>query len=389
MAGRRSAMPGAAATTRHGAGMPTVVRRPSHRLVGLALLACPGLPAAVPATTAAGDRPADTDAVETLSAIEAARLVEGFPGVEVPVEIFSIGTTSVERALPLNGLRDIDAETAAALSGYRRGPVLLNGLATLSAAAAGRLAQGTAAKVLFLNGLKRIDAETAAALAGFRGEWLDLNGLERLDPETARALAEFPGRALFLNGLAALDIPTATALGDFRGKLLHLNGLAAIDARTAAALARFQGVSLFLNGLERLSAETAADLAAFRGGLLALNGLRKVEAAALEPLRRFAGARLSVRGLTSVSAEEAAVLVGIRQWDGTLPACTAFAAPDSVTVAATLAARGDVHLPNLRRISRQALAVLRRGEGIVIPPDAELVLIAEPDGSPNDDFAVP
>ena len=363
--------------------------RPAFAWLAWALLACPGLPAALPATTAAGDRPADTDAVETLSATEAARMVEGFPGVEVPVEIFSIGTTNVERALPLNGLRALDAETAAALAGYRRGPVLLNGLATLSAAAAGQLAQRTASNMLFLNGLKRIDTDTAAALAGFRGEWLHLNGLEQLDPETARALAEFRGRALFLNGLAALDVPTAAALGGFRGKLLHLNGLTAVDPKTAAALARFQGVSLFLNGLERLSAETAAELAAFQTGLLALNGLRTVEAAALEPLQRFAGARLTLRGLTSVSAEAAAVLVAVRQWDGTLPACTALAAPDSATVAAALAARGDVHLPNLRRISPKTLAVLRRGAGIVIPPDTELVLLAEPDGSPNDDFVIP
>jgi len=62
----------------------------------------------------------------------------------------------------MNGLKSLDAETAKALAGYGKGPLLLNGLTTLDADAAKALA--TCKGPLSLPNLKKISPKTLSAL---------------------------------------------------------------------------------------------------------------------------------------------------------------------------------------------------------------------------------
>jgi hypothetical protein len=144
-------------------------------VAAMALVACGG-PAADAANPA--ELPADTNAIESLTAEQARKLVEEFPGFEVQDPRYGI---SYKRALPLNGLRWLDTETARAVAAYRHGPLLLNGLTTLSAAAARELAAFDTGErtitTLHLDGLTSLAPEAAVALVEFRGDYISLDGL--------------------------------------------------------------------------------------------------------------------------------------------------------------------------------------------------------------------
>jgi hypothetical protein len=196
--------------------------------------------------------PDDTNAIETLTVEQARELVERFPGVEVE---FKNGRHpySLGGALPLKGLKTLDAEVARALAGYRKGPLVLDGLTTL-------------------------DADTVAALAEVSGV-LSLAGLTTLDADTARALAEYRGQALFLGGLSALDADTAEAFAGFSGHSLVLDGLTSLDGDVASAFAGYKCLQLCLRGLTTLDVATATALVAGWGGpVLNLNGVIKLDA---------------------------------------------------------------------------------------------------------------
>ncbi len=75
---------------------------------------------------------------------------------------------------------------------------------------------------------------------------------------------------------------------------------------------------------------------------------------------------------------------------GDLSAVTALDSLDSLAVAKALAARkGPLALPNLKKISPKTLTALIEKQDVEIPLIETLELIPEPDGSPNDDFAIP
>ena len=110
--------------------------RPSLRVLVLFLS---GL--ALGSTAGAADElPADTNTIESLTVEQASTLVAEFPGVTVPFEIEGFGPQPWHRSLTLNGLKSIDAKTAEVLAGYN-GPVVLDGLVTLSGEAAEALAR--------------------------------------------------------------------------------------------------------------------------------------------------------------------------------------------------------------------------------------------------------
>lgn len=206
----------------------------------------------------ADELPEDTNKIESLTPEQARKLAKEFPGVTVEFEIKGFGKPRVPDCLPLNGLRSLDAETARALAGYGKGPLVLSGLTTL-------------------------DADTAKALAEFKGIRLDLSGLTTLDDDTAKALAGFKSDSLGFSGLTTLDVCTAKALAEFKGQL-HLNGLTTFDPDTFKALTELKGDLLPLNGLTTLSAETAKALAAaekWDGRLLRINALDSPDAVAV------------------------------------------------------------------------------------------------------------
>ena len=377
--------------------------------------------------------------IESLTPEQARKLVEEFPGVRVE-NLGDNGDAYGNRCLPLNGLTSLDTETARALAGYDKGPLLLNGLTsldpdpakalaefkgdwlclngltTLDADTAKALANG---EYLYLNGLTPLDADTAKALTSGDCDILYLNGLTTLDSDPAKALAEFKGIVLGLEGLTTLDFDTAQALAEFKGISLVLDGLTTVRAATARALAKFKGDGLFLKGLNTLNADTAQALAEFKGEGLFLNGLTALDAGAAKALAEFKGERLFLTSLTPLDIATVKALMGFTGelllqdrvadplfmdkpltpetalvWaavsKGDLSRITAFESPDSVEIAAALATReGPLSLPNLKKISPKTLTALIEKRDVEIPLIEKLELIQEPDGSVTEDFVVP
>ena len=209
----------------------------------------------------ADELPEDTNKIESLTPEQARKLAKEFPGVTVEFEIKGFGKPRVPDCLPLNGLKSLDAETARALAGYGKGPLVLSGLTTL-------------------------DADTAKALAEFKGIRLDLSGLTTLDVYTAKALAEFKGQ-LHLNGLTTFDPDTFKALTELKGDLLPLNGLTTLSAETAKALAaaeKWDGRLLRINALDSPDAVAVAQALATRKGPLKLPNLKKISPKTLSAL---------------------------------------------------------------------------------------------------------
>lgn len=400
------------------------MHRPIAALFLVALLA---LGRAIGFTAAvADDQPAGTDTIESLTPEQARALVEEWPGIQYQKKlkdsVLGLGDclplNSLETldpataqalagwagALFLDGLTELDVETAKALGEFKGYFLSLDGLTTLDAdvakaLVAARAARGRREGRLNLNGLTTLDADTAQELEGFtelgleglttldadtaealaaNGDALILTGLTTLDADTAKALAA-AGRDLYLDGLTALDLDTAKALAAFKSRKLWLVGLTALDAGAAGALAESTCQMLGLQGLTRLNAKEAEKLAGFRGDILLLQTKVKKK---VEPLRQ----KLESFGPENPLTPERALSSRVR----VLAELTALESPDSVEIAKALAAReGPLLLPKLKRISPKTLTTLLRKADVKIPPLETLELIPEPDGGPTDDFLIP
>lgn len=364
--------------------------------------------------------PAPIDTVETLSAVDARRLLEGF----------------VDTALNLDRLRSLDADTAAVLAAVKVKYLSLNGLTTLDPEAARALATSPATH-LYLDGIPALDVATARALAEFKGEELYLLGLVSLDAGTATALAAYAGGSLVLNpfralapldidtavaiatsrarflvlGVNQLDVATARALARFEGEGLSIDWPAALDVELATVIAGFKGRWLALGSITSLDPATAKALAAFGGEDMVLDGLTTLDVATATALATFGGRQVSLISLTTLDAETATALANIAgkiyltdecEWafrnenpltaataaawlvvtSGHLAYLTDFDFPDSVAIARIFAARrGRLALPDLKRISPCTLAALREKPDVELPALDTLELIPEPDGS--------
>jgi hypothetical protein len=234
------------------------------------------LPWAGPSSVPAADLPADTNRLERLTPEQARTLAAEFPGTGIEIEVrradrWLLGDAlpratrdandgaraAVVAGLPLNGLTSIDAETAAALATYARGPLLLNGLTELNCDTARALARFGPRSSLMLEGLTTLDADTAEALAAYRAAQL------RLDAGTARALVAARGWTGSLPNVATLDLATARVLLRFDSSTsdcLDLTGLTTLDAAGAQKLTAFPGRQLALPGLIALDPATAQVL---------------------------------------------------------------------------------------------------------------------------------
>jgi hypothetical protein len=398
--------------------------RPIAALVLFTLLA---LGQAIGFTAAvADDQPAGTDTIESLTPEQAKALVAEWPGIQyrkklkgsevglgdcLPLNALKTldpataqALAGWEGALFLDGLTELDAETAKALGEFQGFFLSLDGLTTLDADVAKALVAARAARVrqegrLNLNGLTAIDADTAQELKGFTE--LGLEGLTTLDADTAEALAA-NGDALILKGLTTIDAETAKTLAAAR-RDLYLDGLTTLDLDTAKALAAFKSRKLWLNGLTTLDADTAGTLAESTCQMLGLLGLTSLKPKAAEKLAGFKGDSIFVgtkvkkkvaplrQKLESFGPEnpltpETALTCKTRLLTG----LTALESPDSVEIAKALAAReGPLPLPKLKRISPKTLTALLQKADVKIPPLATLELIPEPDGSPTEDFVIP
>ena len=301
----------------------------------------------------------------------------------------------------LPGLTTLSADAAAALgtfAGNKSGGDKLNlfGLTTLDAEAARGLAafRGN----LELDGLTEIDPETAAALATYAGPNLSLAGLKTLSAKTAAELAKAKSWNGGLRSLRSLSDEAAAALAGFEGKGLTITGVPLSD-RAVQALAGFRGASLYLI-VPRLSDESVRALAAFKGESLSLAGLEEPPAELAGLLPEFACKNLSLhpwefylggkQPVTPADARLVAAYAGRLGKTCVLPKITGFETPDAVEVAEILAAApGSLSIPNLKRVSPRTLTALIEKGNIELPPIEFIELIQEPDGSPTDDFMVP
>jgi hypothetical protein len=173
--------------------------------------------------------------------------------------------------------------------------------------------------------------------------------------------------------------------------------------RTAAALAKSRAANLHLHGVKTLSADAARALAKFGGerSLLLLPSLTEFDADIVTALAESKGrASLPVEPLAErigqgVPLTPATVrLLSASARPGqeiALPGVIALHSPEAVEIARALAAtQATLSLPNLKRISPQALATLVESPtaSIVIPPRDVLEVTAGLDGS-HDDVASP
>jgi len=135
----------------------------------------------------------------------------------------------------LDGLTSLDPLTAKEIAGFRgdtKHPLIAESPTGL---------KGDTRNTLKLDGLKTLDANTAAALAQFEGRAILLQGVTTLDAAAAESLAQFHGEVLYLTRLKLRDTNVAKALAHFNGKELHIQLPDAADANIAKALAEFDG----------------------------------------------------------------------------------------------------------------------------------------------------
>lgn len=301
----------------------------------------------------------------------------------------------------LRSLTTLSADAAAALGTFagnksRGGKLNLFGLTTLDAEAARGLAafRGN----LELDGLIEIDPETAAALATYAGPNLSLGGLKTLSAETAAELAKAKSWNGGLRSLRSLSDEAAAALAGFEGKGLLISEVPLSD-RAVRALAGFRGASLYLV-VPQLSDESASVLAAFKGDSLSLTGIVEPPAELARLLPEFACRNISLhpweyylggrQPVTRADARLVAAYAGRLGKTCVLPGITGLEMPDAVEIATILAASpGSLSIPNLKRISPKTLTALIERGNIELPPFELLELIEEPDGSFTDDFVIP
>jgi hypothetical protein len=238
-------------------------------------------------------------------------------------------------------------------------------------AAAGEPAAGPPAGMKPLKLLKQFTVAEAKALAAADHD-LCLFGLSNMSADVLEALAAHQRRLT----IVGLDMP--------------------LDREAASALARHGGpvdvpgldVSLFVDAKHvELGRKLFQKPQAANDAAASLSELTPDLAVALK-LSPFWDGHLP--RLKTLGPAEAEALARSSKWNGYLLAVTALDSPDSVAIAKALATReGLLALPRLKKISPKTLTALIEKQDVKIPLIETLELIPEPDGSPNDDFAIP
>ncbi len=132
------------------------------------------------------------------------------------------------------GLKSMDIKVAKALAPLQS-DLYIWCLASMNASVSRELSDIQSREIV-LNGLREIDKETAEGLGDFLVDKLYLWGLKTIDKDVAHGLAKFQGENLDLRGLTTIDAGVAQELATFRGNKLQLTGLKSIDAKTRAVL---------------------------------------------------------------------------------------------------------------------------------------------------------
>jgi len=174
------------------------------------------------------------------------------------------------------GLTELTEELASVLSKHKGGNLELRSLRSLSASAAGALAEYQGK--LYLNSITELSAEAALMLAKHKGK-LCLDGIETISHDAACALAESDVEIIGMRSLIYLnDSDSHTGLAAKlvkNNEYLFLLNLKSISEKIAYILIKCRG-SLYLDGLHEISDGVAAALASHEGQL-SLKGLRRLE----------------------------------------------------------------------------------------------------------------
>jgi len=138
----------------------------------------------------ADELPEGTDKVEGLTPDQARKLVKEFPGVELEIENKRSAQWTLSNCLPLKGLKSLDPDTAKALAGYDKGPLVLSGLTTLDADTARALAAIDTwnGQLPGLTAFESSDSIAIAKALATRKGSLSLPNLKRISPKTLSAL---------------------------------------------------------------------------------------------------------------------------------------------------------------------------------------------------------
>lgn len=237
---------------------------------------------------------------------------------------------------------------------------------------------------LSLNGVTSLtDASIATALCSHQGGGLVLDGMTTLSPAAAAALSNYPGW-LSLGGLSSLSTTTAQELAKHTGPGLYLNGVRSIDEAVAAKFSAHAGW-LSLSGLMNtqygntngngnnagngngngngnnagsgnvakndggLNKNIATQLAKHPGPLC-LNGINDIDPATLGELAKGCRGGLDLSGLTSINSAE---IMKFRNHSGWLALDGLTEIPDNV-VDDLVAHDGPVGLLGLTTISGNA-----------------------------------
>jgi hypothetical protein len=264
---------------------------------------------------------------------------------EVSSEVAGILATTKVPALWL-GVRELDADVARALVPMR-GHLIFPDLETLSPDGAAELAKHKGPLNL---GTVKLSREAALELVAHKG-WLALSGVRRLEPGVGDILARHADEVTV--SLSEID-SVALARKVFREPYSSsaVNGLETISPEIARALVQSPAHVSF-SRLKSLTPEAASELAKRPGdiGFLTLATISPETAQALTDRPK---------------AEHAVRLYGITALDG----------PEAVAVAEALSSTpGAVSLTRLKRVSADALAVLRTKSTIALPPDDDLKIV--------------
>jgi hypothetical protein len=147
-----------------------------------------------------------------------------------------------------------------------------------------------------LNEFKSIENEAAEILSKCKYEELSLNGLTSMSDAAAESISNYRNW-LHLEKLTSLSDAAVERLSKHKGGILHL-GLLTLSDAAAASLSKHVG-TLYLNGLRSLSNAAAESLSKHEGDLY-LNGLTSLSDAAAHSLSKHKY-DLSLGGLTRLS----------------------------------------------------------------------------------------
>jgi hypothetical protein len=325
-------------------------------------------------------------------------------------------TPYLDTFLTCPALESIDVKAAASLS-VRRGYLRLWGLQSLTPEVAAALV-ASPGQGLELTGVSEISPEVARALVDGKRDQLGL-GLTSLPTDIADILAEFPGKIWFLR-LEVVSPEAAAAISKHRGTLdlgpAHISpevaeellrhaapiGLTGVkrlaagvgdilarhksevrleleeidSARLAAKLFREPNRSSSVDSLRTVSAEIARELvrAPWNPCFLRLESLTPEAASELAKM----SGDIYFMSLATITPETARALTDRPKDEApvSFDGIVALDGPEAVALAKALAdTTGAVSLTGLKRVSAEALAVLRTKSTVTLPPEEKLTIV--------------